>query len=214
MNKSESIKNISTALSKFQGEIKNPPKTANNPFFKSKYTPLDVIVDTAKPLLQSNGLSYIQSCGGDGLNISVTTLLMHISGEWVETDPLTLKADKQTAQGAGSAITYARRYALAAALGLASDEDDDGNGASGNKPNPKPEQNNTQSPKQSAGSLSQAQLKRVYAIANSAGVSAETVKAQVKKKYSVDVSEMTKVQYDTVCAGYEKLVSQKEANHE
>lgn len=59
---------------------------------------------------------------------------MHNSGEWVETDPLTLKADKATAQGAGSAITYGRRYALAAALGLASDEDDDGNGAELHKP--------------------------------------------------------------------------------
>jgi len=84
MNKSESIKNISTALSKFQGEVKNPPKSANNPFFKSKYTTLDVLVDTAKPILQSNGLSYIQSCGGDGSNVSLTTLLMHSSGEWIE----------------------------------------------------------------------------------------------------------------------------------
>ena len=129
MNKSESIKSFTEAMAKFQGEVKNPPKTADNPFFKSKYTPLDVIIDTAKPLLDKHGLSYIQSCSGDGQNITVTTLLMHSSGEWVETDPLTLKADKATAQGAGSAITYGRRYALSAALGLASDEDDDGNGA-------------------------------------------------------------------------------------
>jgi hypothetical protein len=136
MNKSESIKAFSEALSKFQGEVKNPPKTADNPFFKSKYTPLDVIIDTAKPLLNKHGLSYIQSCSGDGQNITVTTLIMHSSGEWVELDPLTLKADKATAQGAGSAITYGRRYALAAALGLASDEDDDGNGAEPKKPEP------------------------------------------------------------------------------
>ena len=137
MNKSESIKNFASALSKFQGEVRNPPKSADNPFFKSKYTPLDVLIDAAKPVLAANGISYMQSCSGDGMNITVTTLLMHNSGEWVESDPLTLKADKATAQGAGSAITYARRYALAAVLGLASDEDDDGNGASQNK---KPEQ--------------------------------------------------------------------------
>lgn len=136
MNKSESIKSFAEAMAKFHGEVKNPPKTADNPFFKSKYTPLDVIIDTAKPLLNKHGLSYIQSCSGDGQNITVTTLLMHSSGEWVETDPLTLKADKATAQGAGSAITYGRRYALAAALGLASDEDDDGNGAEPKKPEP------------------------------------------------------------------------------
>ena len=106
--------------------------------FSKASTPLDVLIDTAKPLLNKNGLSYIQSCSGDGQNITVTTLLMHSSGEWVETDPLTLKADKPTAQGAGSAITYGRRYALAAALGLASDEDDDGNHAS--KPPQKPQE--------------------------------------------------------------------------
>lgn len=140
MNKSDSIKNFADAMCKFQGEVKNPPKSANNPFFKSKYTPLDVLIDQAKPLLEKNGLSYIQSCSGDGSNIVVVTLLMHSSGEWVESDPLTLKADKATAQGAGSAITYARRYALAANLGLASDEDDDGNGAEGNKKPNKPQE--------------------------------------------------------------------------
>lgn len=129
MNKSESIKSLAAAMVAFHGEVKNPPRSADNPFYKSKYAPLEVVVDTAKPVLQKHGLSYIQSCGGDGSNISVTTLIMHESGEWIETDPLIVKAEKASAQGAGSAITYARRYALSAALGLASDDDDDGNGA-------------------------------------------------------------------------------------
>ncbi len=132
MNKSESIKNLAAAMAAFQGKVKNPPRSADNPFYKSKYAPLEVVVDTAKPILNECGLSYIQSCSGDGSNISVTTLIMHSSGEWVETEPLIVKAERATAQGAGSAITYARRYALAAALGLASDDDDDGNGAEPN----------------------------------------------------------------------------------
>lgn len=132
INKSDSIKNLAIALCKFQGEVRNAPKSANNPFFKSKYTPLDVVVDHIRPLLEKNGLSYIQSCGGDGSLVTVTTLIMHSSGEWLETEALTLKASKIDAQGAGSAITYARRYALTAAFGIASDEDDDGNAASGN----------------------------------------------------------------------------------
>ena len=132
LNKSESIKNLAVALAKFQGEVRNAPKSANNPFFKSKYTPLDVVVDHIRPILEKNGLSYIQSCGGDGALVTVTTLILHESGEWIELEPLALKADKVTAQGAGSAITYARRYALTAAFGIASDEDDDGNAASGN----------------------------------------------------------------------------------
>lgn len=129
MQKSESIENLAAALSEFQGEVKNPPKTGLNPHFNSHYVTLDAMVDAAKPYLQKHGLSYIQSCGGNGELIEVTTMLMHKSGQWIESDPLVLKADKATAQGAGSAITYARRYALASMLGLASDEDDDGNGA-------------------------------------------------------------------------------------
>jgi hypothetical protein len=151
MNKSESIKGLATALCAFQGEVKNPPKSADNPFYKSKYTTLDVLIDTAKPLLQKNGLSYLQSSSGDGERISVTTLLMHNSGEWIESDPLVLRADKATAQGAGSAVTYARRYALAAVLGLASDEDDDGNGAEPKKAEPKkPEAKHENKPNSSA----------------------------------------------------------------
>ena len=202
MNKSESIKNISTALSKFQGEVKNPPKSANNPFFKSKYTTLDVLVDTAKPLLQSNGLSYIQSCGGDGANVSLTTLLMHSSGEWIESDALVLKADKQTAQGAGSAITYARRYALAAMLGLASDEDDDGNDASGNKADKK-------SPAQV---LSVPQIGRLYAIAKTAGYDKTKVDELINKKFGLKVEGLSKEQYETVVLGYEKLAKKENTN--
>ena len=74
------------------------------------------MIDTAKPLLNKHGLSYIQSCSGDGQNITVTTLLMHSSGEWVETDPLTLKADKGNGTGGRKCYTYGRRYALSAAL--------------------------------------------------------------------------------------------------
>ncbi|MGE5328094.1 MAG: ERF family protein [Deltaproteobacteria bacterium] len=135
MNKSESIQKIAQALSNLQSEIKNPANTANNPFFNSKYAPLPDILNESRPLLAKHGLSVLQSPSGDGQNISITTLLMHTSGEWIETEPLTLKADKATAQGAGSAITYARRYALSAVLGISSEDDDDGNHASNNNQN-------------------------------------------------------------------------------
>ena len=201
MNKSESIKNIAAALVKFQEEVKNPPKSADNPFFKSKYTPLDVIVDTVKPLLGKQGLSYIQSPGGDGEKISITTLIMHISGEWIETDPLVLKADKANAQGAGSAITYARRYALAAALGIASDEDDDGNGASGNKDKEQPSK-----PQQSQGyKITEKQLNRLYAIAKSAGYDSDKVKESVLKRYKVEITSLSKTQYEELCKGFDSM---------
>lgn len=133
MKKSESIANLAQALCLFQGEVTNPKNSANNPFFKSKYAPLSEVINTTKPLLAKHGLSVLQSPSGDGEHIIVTTLLMHSSGEWIEGEPLVLKADKVTAQGAGSAITYGRRYGLSAILGISSEDDDDGNHATGNK---------------------------------------------------------------------------------
>jgi len=130
VNKSESIKEIASALAKFQAEVKDPVKDSDNPFFKSKYVELDGLLAAVRPVLSKNGLSFIQSPGGNGQDITITTLLMHSSGEWIEFDPLTLHAVKTDPQGAGSAITYARRYALSAILGVAWDADDDGNKAS------------------------------------------------------------------------------------
>jgi hypothetical protein len=130
------IKNLGEALSNFQEEVRNPANSAVNPQFKSKYAPLDVVINTVKPILAKNGLSFIQSTGSEGDSISVTTLLIHESGEWIESDPLTLPAyqikgggvKEFNAQGAGSALTYARRYSLSAFLGLSSEDDDDANG--------------------------------------------------------------------------------------
>lgn len=130
MNKSESIKNIADALSKFQGEIENPKNTADNPFFKSKYAPLQEVLNIVRPKLAKYGLSILQWPSGDGERIIINSLLMHSSGEWIEMEPLILKAEKATAQGAGSAITYGRRYALSAILGISSEDDDDGSQAS------------------------------------------------------------------------------------
>lgn len=127
MKKSESIKNLAIALSKFQAEVENPKNTADNPFYKSKYAPLQDVLNSVRPLLSKHGLSVIQSPSGDGESVSIVTLLLHESGEWIEFDPLVLKAEKLTPQGAGSAITYGRRYALSAVLGISSEDDDDGN---------------------------------------------------------------------------------------
>ena len=136
MNKSDSIAKLAQPLCLFQGEITNPKNVAENPFFHSQYCPLNEVINTTRPILAKQGLSVLQSPSGDGERIIITTLLMHSSGEWIEANPLVLKADKITAQGAGSAISYGRRYALSAMLGISSDADDDGNHATGNKPAP------------------------------------------------------------------------------
>lgn len=156
MRTSEELANLTAALCGFQGEIENPKNTSVNPQFRSKYAPLDVVINTVKPILLKHGLSFTQSTGSVDENIVISTRLMHKSGEWIESEPLILpayqigKGGSRTfnAQGAGSAITYGRRYSLTALLGISSEDDDDGNHASENKGNgnaSKPKQNPSQS---------------------------------------------------------------------
>jgi hypothetical protein len=135
MNKSESIIELAKAMAQFQGEVKNPKNTENNPFYNSKYAPLSEILNISRPIMGKYGLSVIQSPSTDADKVTIHTLIMHSSGQWIEPEPLTIKADKVTAQGAGSAITYARRYVLSAILGMSSEDDDDGNNAEGDNKN-------------------------------------------------------------------------------
>ena len=131
MIKSESIKELATALSKFQNEVQDPAKNSDNPFFKSKYVELDDLLASVRPVLTRNGLSILQEPSSDGTNVTVKTVLLHNSGEYIEFEALALKPVKSDPQGLGSAITYGRRYALSSILGVAWDADDDGNKASG-----------------------------------------------------------------------------------
>lgn len=129
-NKSETITEIAKALVAFSGDVKAIEKDGTNPHFKSSYTTLDHMIDVTKPILQAHGLTVMQFPGGDGEKITMRTMILHESGEWIESEPLTLRPTKNDPQGAGSAITYARRYSYAAALSLSLGDDDDGNAAS------------------------------------------------------------------------------------
>ena len=123
MNKSESIKNLAMALNKAQAEMGGAAKDANNPFFKSKYADLGSVIRAIKEPFASNGLSYSQFPISEADTVGVDTILMHSSGEWIESR-LLLPMVKADPQKAGSAITYARRYALAAIVGIATEDDD------------------------------------------------------------------------------------------
>ena len=136
MNKSESIKELATALAKAQGQIKGAVKDSANPFFKSKYADLASVVEAIRSAFAANGLSYIQSVEpSDKDEVRVETTILHSSGEWIGCGVLALPVSKVDAQGYGSALTYARRYSLSAATGVAP-EDDDGNAAVVAKPKP------------------------------------------------------------------------------
>jgi hypothetical protein len=143
MGKSQEINELAAALVSAQAEFSAVPKGSNNPFFKSKYAALPDVVASASPVLAKHGLAVTQSIsfepvyGTDKLFDTLTTTLLHKSGQFIE-NSMILHLPKQDPQGQGSAVTYARRYAYMSILGLVADDDDDGNAASRPKVQAKP----------------------------------------------------------------------------
>lgn len=137
----ESSHKLLEGLLAVQQELSNPPKSADNPFLNSKYAPLDVILNMIRPLLSKNGLVLMQDTGSDEQGVYVTTTITHISGRTFESQRLYMTPAKNTPQGIGSTITYARRYQLLSLFGIVGEDDDDGEGAERrkqSKPAPKP----------------------------------------------------------------------------
>lgn len=141
MNKSDSIKTLAEALAKAQGSIKPASKDATNPHFKNKYASLGAVWEAIREPLSKNGLSVAQFCETTEYGVGLTTIITHASGEWMSST-FALPPQSATAQGYGGAISYMRRYALAALLGVVADDDDDGEQASralvASKPAPAP----------------------------------------------------------------------------
>ena len=127
------MKNISAAFVKAQKEFGALLKDSNNPFFKSKYADLHSCVSTVLTALNNNGIGLIQTCHESDVGVIVETMFIHESGETINCGKLQVPAIKQDPQQYGSALTYARRYSLMAACGIAP-EDDDGNAAAKQAP--------------------------------------------------------------------------------
>jgi len=123
------MKQIATALVKAQKAFGPALKSSTNPHFKSRYADLSACVEAVITGLNDNGIALIQKCHNCDNGVMVETVLIHESGEILECGTLHVPASKQDPQGYGSALTYARRYSLMAACGIAP-EDDDGNSAS------------------------------------------------------------------------------------
>lgn len=120
------IEKLATAIMVFHSEVGKVKKDASNSFFKSKYASLSNILDAIEEPLQKAGLVVLQFPSGEGL----VTQLVHTSGQYMRALYTMPVKEQNNPQAVGSAITYARRYALAAVLSLNIDEDDDGNAAS------------------------------------------------------------------------------------
>lgn len=201
MRTSDTVAKIASALSAFQADVKDPRRDGQNPHFRSKYVQIDGLLDAVRPTLSKHGLSVIQSTGGDGQTITVTTMILHTSGEYIETDALSLKAQRADPQGAGSAITYGRRYSLSAALGVAWDDDDDGNAAS--EPQ-KPGQ--TPVPTEDA---KFATLKLIMAEGAKKGVNPHDFADIIRMKYKkIRSSELTKAEVNDLAKNYMNYMSE------
>lgn len=132
MNKSEHINELAAALAAAQAAMKGAVRDSQNPFFRSAYADLQSVWEACREPLAKNGLCVIQTAANDGEKIAVETILAHKSGQWVSSS-LSAAPAKSDAQGIGSLVSYLRRYALAAMVGVYQC-DDDGEAAVGRPP--------------------------------------------------------------------------------
>lgn len=126
---------LAQALALAQSEIESAPKSSLNPHFRSRYSDLSEIWKACRSALTKNGIAVVQAPNFDSEGAWLETLLIHTSGEFI-VGRFPLKPTKPDMQGFGSAISYAKRYSLAAMVGVISEEDDDGNKACERGPGP------------------------------------------------------------------------------
>lgn len=209
MKFSESNKEISKALVSAWGEIETPKhntnvtvKTKTGGTYEFSYTDLDGIFEAIKEVYRENKIAVIQnahtSINDDGtVYVSVETMLLHESGEWAKSDSLRVVAAPGM-QDLGGQITYMKRYSLSAMLGIATEKDDDANGVSGNQVEYKPQKR------------SEAQVKRLYAIAKSRDISPADVKKAIMTDYKkTQAEDLTKEEYDELCSRLEAVRKEK-----
>jgi hypothetical protein len=194
MAQSESIAALATALCEAQHELQSAKKDSINPHFKSKYADLGAIWDACRASLHKHGLAVIQAPEPSDIGILLRTVLMHKSGEWID-GTLLIPASKQDPQGYGSAMSYARRYALASMVGIVADDDDDGNAAS--QPQQRaasyqPAQSQAAQPATSGAALiSEPQRKMLFAIWKEGGFAGE-LQAWIQETYKCEIPALSK----------------------
>lgn len=123
MTTSETVADLAAAMAKAQGEMEHASKDNVNPHFGSKYADLASINRACRPALSKHEIAVFQALSSTAGLVIVTTRLIHASGEWISAD-FSVPVAQSTAQALGSAATYARRYSLAAMVGVAPDDDD------------------------------------------------------------------------------------------
>jgi len=174
---------VAGAFVAFQADLTPVGKNAVNPFFKNEYMTLSNIMTTIQPLLAKHKLAISQTVTNIDGQSALITVLVHESGETFEaSNPMPLLLPKQDPQGQGSAITYARRYALCALLGIVADEDDDASKASEPK---------TQYATKTNVPMSDKQRLLIVELLEQKGVDTENMIDYVKEQYSMELKGLT-----------------------
>ncbi|CAB4169081.1 Essential recombination function protein [uncultured Caudovirales phage] len=211
MQKSESITGLAVALAKAQAEVENATKDSINPHFKSKYADLAEVLNTVRPVFAKHGLSFVQMPSYAPMNdggmmlCSVETMLLHSSGEYISniaSSPVT----KSDPQGIGSAITYLRRYSLAAFAGIAQ-EDEDANGATQSQ---KPQYKNPEAPK----TLTESQVFVLRDLITKAKIDEKEFVLWITGSATDNLAMVTAINFANAKASLEKRLAKALANQE
>ncbi|MFD1425476.1 ERF family protein [Kroppenstedtia sanguinis] len=206
MKTSEDIQEICKALISFHSEVGRIEKDGTNPYMENRYATIDQIIETIRPILARHDLFIMQlPSNAESGEIKMTTRIYHTSGQWMESPVLTIKPQKQDAQGIGSAVTYARRYSLTSFLSLNTGDDDDGNAASNRSDGNRQPQTREQGGRQREQSgnvfqmknpndpLTEPQRKKIFAILRGKKITDEQITQLVQKHAGKSgVSELTK----------------------
>jgi hypothetical protein len=181
-------------------------RSATNPHFKSRYIPLEAIHDAVDPLLVEHGFTWSAFPAIHDGRPAMRYELRHVASGEVWGDVMPLLLDKENSQGLGSAITYARRYAISAVLGIVADEDDDGHKAANVARKAAASAPPREAPAKPTadGVISEAQRRRLFAIAATAGRSNDEVKAIIVDLTGQDSSKgIPRDKYEAVVAAVE-----------
>lgn len=196
MDRSEQINELASSLAKAQGQMMHATKDSVNPHFRSKYADLASVWEACRKPLADNGLSIVQLPEPADTGLVLNTVLMHSSGQWIGSK-IAMPLQKADPQGYGSVLTYARRYALAAIVGVYQDDDD---GSAATEQHNKAAHVPVQQP-QSADKATEAQVKMIYSKGKSSGMDVDTLNKALRNRYGVgSAAELTKAQASSIIA--------------
>jgi hypothetical protein len=209
MRQSERLGELGTALAKAQAAIQPAAKHAENPHLKSKYADLTAVWDACRTHLTCNGIAVVQSPAAEDAQVTVTTRLIHTSGEWIE-GALTMRAKDASPQSIGSTITYGRRYGLASMVGVAPEDDDAEAAAPARQPRRETRQIQTTPTAFPVAVINDAQRKRLWTIAKANNWTEDDLKALLRGHGFESSKDITTQKYDAIVSGLETGVMNEE----